>query len=126
MNPEHVSTVENPPQRSSQISKKRAFGVGFWLILVASLIATAAACIEFIAPGTLSQVARSFGEMVSEISAAAKQGGKQLLIAVFWRVIVPAYFIFYTILPILLFQIIRRMRIRIAALETLKGNKQAD
>lgn len=123
MNSEHFTTVDNQPQRASQVSKKRAFGVGFWLILVASLIATTVGCIEFIAPGTLSQVARSFGEMVSEISAAAKQGGKQLVIVVFWKVIVPAYFIFYTILPILLFQVIRRMRIRIAALEALDGNK---
>jgi hypothetical protein len=113
MNTQQIQTPDSSEikaENTPEPRKKRTFGVGFWLVLLASLIVTAAICVEFIQPGTLSR-------MADDISEAAKRGARQLIIVVFWKVVVPAYFIFYTALPIVLFFIIRKMRSRIAALE---------
>jgi len=108
--------IANGDERQSDQStksKRRVFGAGFWLVLFAGLIITTAISVEFVQPGILRR-------MAGDISGATQQGLRQLIIVLFWKVVVPAYFIFYTALPIALFYVIRKMRLRIAALEERK------
>jgi hypothetical protein len=45
------------PLAESNENKLREFGVGFWLILLPSIVVTAAVCVEYVQPDALSQMA---------------------------------------------------------------------